>query len=90
MFWITFEAFSEIFNTVYGVVLVQDEEGSENGRDRKSKQPVERKKRMKGAALSSPLQELSIPGTTEAGQCAAGSREARCEGLWEVEGCGGR
>lgn len=75
MFWMHLDAFLEIFNTLYAVNVMGGVEV----------QPADATKKLEASE--------SKKASTSAGaisHTAVSSREGRCEGSWEGEGCGGR
>jgi len=78
MFWMDIDAFLEVFNTLYAVDLTGGAATAAGG-------------------LMQATKKISRPASPTPSTCAAadivtgsGSREGRCQGSWEGEGCGGR
>lgn len=78
MFWMDVDAFLQVFNTLYAVDLTGGAAAAAAG-------PKQANKKISRPASPS-------PSAGAAADCVAGSgsREGRCQGSWEGEGCGGR
>ena len=79
MFWMSVDAFLEIFNTLYAVdgVGIGDQDGEKSSPQQQQQKKKKKKKKKEGSGGAS-------------GEEPAGSREGRCEGSWGGDGCGGR
>lgn len=97
MFWMEMGDFLRVFNTLYAVDLaggaielsLEEEKKKARRRWLQRQQQQQQASKTSSSDTSSPA---SRPSTGAAFELAvgAGSREGRCLGLWEGEGCGGR
>lgn len=79
MFWMDVDAFLEVFNTLYAVDLTGGAAAAAAAGQMQATKKISR------AASPSPS-----AGTAADCVTGSGSREGRCQGSWEGEGCGGR